>query len=137
MNGRTKAVPVPEPQPKGKAQNRTRHAMAHVVTQGKGVARIEVDGTPMVVETSKGTDSVEFAAQVEDPSGRKVRMAGQITYSNPWNPNCQGSSRKPCNGLHNAKGGPPCPSCRSGQSGGSSRSVPYPQSEVSDWVRTK
>ena len=135
MSGRTKAVPVPEPQPKGKAQNRARQAMAHVVTQGKGVTRFEVDGTQMAVETPAGTDSVEFATQVEEPSGRKVKVMGQITFSNPWNPNCKGSSRRPCNGLHDAKGGPPCPSCQ--QSGGSSRLGPYPQSEVSDWVQTK
>ena len=84
MSGRTKAAPVTEPQPK--AKNRTRHAVAHVVT--KGVTRFEVDGTPMVVEGSEGTDSVEFAAQVEEPSGRKVKMAGQVTYSNPRNPSC-------------------------------------------------
>ena len=131
MSGRPKAAPVPAPQPK--AKNRTRRAVAHVT---KGVTRMEVDGVPMVVEASEGTKSVEFAAQVEETNGRKVKMAGQVTYSNPRNPSCQGSPFQPCSGLHSADG-PPCPSCCLERSGGTGSQAPYPQSEVSNWVRSK
>ena len=86
MSDRPKAPPVPAPRPK--AKNRARHAMAHVVT--KGLTKVEVDGVPMTVEQSGNAKSLEFAAQVEEPNGRKVKIAGQVSYFDPAEPRLQG-----------------------------------------------
>ena len=72
MGDRPKAPQVPAPRPK--AKNRARHAVAHVT---QGVTRMEVDGVPMSVEQSGNAKSLEFAAQVEGPNGRKVKIAGR------------------------------------------------------------
>ena len=131
MSDRPKAPQVPAPRPK--AKNRARHAVAHVT---KGVTKVEVDGVPMTVEQSEDAKSLEFAAQVEEPNGRKVKIAGQISYCDPQNPGCRGSPSQPCNGLHSADG-PTCPSCCLKRSGGTSSKTPYPQADASSWVRNK
>ena len=107
MGSRAKGFPVPKPKPKGTAQaaqNRTRQAVAHVVAPGEGVTRFEVDGTPVAVETPPRAGSVEFATQLEESNGRKVKVMGAIHFNNPRNPACEGSSWRPCNGVHGAKG---------------------------------
>ena len=90
----------------------------------------------MTVEQSEDAKSLEFAAQVEEPNGRKVKIAGQVSYSDPQNPGCKGSPSQPCNGLHSADG-PTCPSCCLKRSGGTSSKTPYPQADASSWVRNK
>ena len=132
MSDRPKAPPIPAPRPK--AKNRARHAMAHVVT--KGVTKVEVDGVPMTVEQSGNAKSLEFAAQVEEPNGRKVKIAGQVSYCDPRNPGCKGSPSQPCNGLHGGDG-PTCPSCCLERSGGTCSKTPYPQADASSWIRNK
>ena len=72
MGDRPRAPQVPAPRPK--AKNRAYHAVAHVT---QGVTRMEVDGVPMSVEQSGNAKSLELAAQVEGPNGRKVKIAGQ------------------------------------------------------------
>ena len=124
---------VPAPQAKPMAKNRARHTVAHVT---QGVTEMEVEGVPMSVQQTGNAKPLEVAAQVEEPNGRKVKIAGQASYSDPRNPGCQGSPSQPCSGLHSADS-PTCPSCCLERSGGTGSQAPYPQAEVSDWVRSK
>ena len=131
MSDRPKAPSIPAPRPK--AKNRARHAVAHVT---KGVTRVEVDGVPMSVEQSGNAKSLEFGAQVEEPNGRKVKFAAQVSFSDPQNPDCKRTPEQRCNGRHSAIG-PTCPSCCLKRSGGASSKTPYPQADASSWVRSK
>ena len=120
MGDRPKKPTVPPPQPK--AKSRANHAVAHVVA--KSVTRIEVDGLPVTVEQTGDAQSVEFAAQAEETNGRKVKVAGQISYADPRNPG--GSRSKPCNVLPDGDG-----------TGGTGNEAPYPAADAESWIRTK
>ena len=107
MGDWSKKPPIPPPQPKATpqpkaqarvsarslAQARVNQAVSHVA---KSVTKIEVDGLPVTVEQTGDAHSVEFAAQAEE-NGRKVKVAGQISYAKPRN--LGGSRTKTCDVL--------------------------------------
>ena len=130
MGDWSKKPPIPPPQPKAKsrvsarllAQSRVSQAVGQVVA--KSVTKIEVDGLPVTVEQTGDAHSVEFAAQAEETNGRKVKVAGQISYAEPRN--LGGSRSKTCDVLPDDEG-----------TGGTGNEAPYPVADAESWIRTK
>ena len=135
MGDWSKKPPIPPPQPKATpqpkaqtrvsarllAQARVNQAVGHVA---KSVTKIEVDGLPVTVEQTGDAHSVEFAAQAEETNGRKVKVAGQISYADPRN--AGGSRSKPCHVLPDGDG-----------TGGTGNETPYRTADAESWIRTK
>ena len=121
---RPKATPQPKAQARvsarSLAQARVNQAVGHVANS---VTRIEVDGLPVTVEQTGDAHSVEFAAQAEE-NGRKVKVAGQISYAEPRN--LGGSRSKTCDVLADDE-----------RTGGTGNEAPYPVADAESWIRTK